>query len=305
MVGDWPRQVAASEEGRRLAEHTQQPVWTIMTLLTDATGHAVRGQADRALDLAATAEHLAERGRLTPLLTCVRLARGYAWASCGRYADAYTEIARTFDPADPSYHARQLFSGIMLLAESAVRCGQRDAARTVIAGLEHVAAVTPAPILHVYMLYARAVLADDADADDLYRTALSQDLTRWPWPRAMIELAYGSWLRRRRRVAQSRAPLRSALTTLTLIGARSWAEQARAELRATGERPPAPGWTAADQLSSQELQIARLAAQGLSNREIGQRLFLSHRTVGSHLYRIFPKLDITSRAQLASRLDSA
>jgi DNA-binding NarL/FixJ family response regulator len=106
-------------------------------------------------------------------------------------------------------------------------------------------------------------------------------------------------------VAESRPPLRSALTTLNLIGAGSWADQARAELRAAGERPPPAQSSAAGTLSPQELQIARLAAQGLSNREIGQRLYLSHRTVGSQLYRIFPKLDVTSRTQLASHLDSA
>ncbi|MEZ0076470.1 response regulator transcription factor [Planotetraspora sp. GP83] len=71
----------------------------------------------------------------------------------------------------------------------------------------------------------------------------------------------------------------------------------------SGERAPDHGPAVQDALSAQELQIARLAAAGLSNREIGQRLYLSPRTVGSHLYRIFPKLNITSRSQLASRLD--
>jgi DNA-binding NarL/FixJ family response regulator len=93
--------------------------------------------------------------------------------------------------------------------------------------------------------------------------------------------------------------------TCELIGATTWAEQARAELRAAGERLPSSGPAPRDLLSPQELQIARLTAEGLSNREIGERLFLSPRTVSSHLYRIFPKLGITSRAQLASRLGPA
>jgi ATP/maltotriose-dependent transcriptional regulator MalT len=304
-TGDWERQIAASEEGRRLAQETRQPIWTAQTLLVEAVGQAHRGNAEEALELAARAEQMASGKHLNSLLSSVRRARGCAWISCGRYADAYTELSRAFDPADPSYHPRVRFASIMLLAEAAVRCGEQDSARAVIRDLDQVAAVTPAPALHVYLLYARAVLAQDSDAEDLYRTALSQDLSRWPWPRARIELAYGTWLRRHRRAAESRVPLRSALTTLSLIGARGWAEQARAELRASGERPPAPSAAPADMLSPQELQIARLAAQGLSNREIGQRLYLSHRTVGSHLYRIFPKLDITSRAQLASRLDSS
>jgi DNA-binding CsgD family transcriptional regulator len=99
--------------------------------------------------------------------------------------------------------------------------------------------------------------------------------------------------------------LRAAQTTFDLIGAATWAAQARAELRAAGERPAADDHAGHTRLSAQELEIARLAAQGMSNREIGQRLFLSPRTVGSHLYRIFPKLNITSRGQLASRLELA
>jgi hypothetical protein len=87
--------------------------------------------------------------------------------------------------------------------------------------------------------------------------------------RARIELAYGQWLRRHRRSADSRAPLRSALTALEQIGARSWADQARTELRAAGERVRAPESDGHELLSAQELQIARLAARGLSNREIG------------------------------------
>jgi DNA-binding CsgD family transcriptional regulator/tetratricopeptide (TPR) repeat protein len=304
-TGDWERQIAASEEGRRLAQETGQPIWTTQSLLVEAVGQAHRGHADEALALAARAEQMASGKHLNALLSSVRRARGCAWISRGRYADAYAELRHAFDSADPSYHPRVRFASVMLLAEAAVRCGEQDGARAVIADLERVAAVTPAPILHVYLLYARAVLADDASAEALYQAAMAHDLTRWPWPRAMIELAYGRWLRRHRRVAESRPPLRSALTTLNLIGARSWAEQARAELRATGERPPPAQSSAADTLSPQELQIARLAAEGLSNREIGQRLYLSHRTVGSHLYRIFPKLDITSRTQLASRLGSA
>jgi DNA-binding CsgD family transcriptional regulator len=169
--------------------------------------------------------------------------------------------------------------------------------------MEAVAAITPSPLLHTNLLYARAVLADDDAAETLYRAGLNTDLTRWPWPKARLNLAYGTWLRRHRRVVEARGPLRSAQTVLELIGAPRWADQARAELRAAGERPPVGRIVLNDLLSAQELQIARMAAQGLSNRQIGERLYLSPRTVGSHLYRIFPKLNITSRSQLAVHLD--
>jgi DNA-binding CsgD family transcriptional regulator len=193
----------------------------------------------------------------------------------------------------------------MFLAEAAVHAGRIAEGRAVIRALEDDASATSSATLHRHLSYARAVLADDHEADELFREALRADLVRWPWLRAKIELAYGSWLRRRRRVAESRQYLRSAQTAFDLIGACSWARQARAELRAAGERAAMPAPAALSALSAQQLQIARLAAQGLSNQEIGQRLYLSHRTIASHLYRIFPKLDISSRIELASRLDGA
>ena len=88
------------------------------------------------------------------------------------------------------------------------------------------------------------------------------------------------------------------------LGAPNWGDQARAELRASGERSRRRVPEARDQLTAQELQIAQLAADGLSNREIGQRLYLSHRTISTHLYRVFPKLGITSRAELSAALAS-
>ena len=88
------------------------------------------------------------------------------------------------------------------------------------------------------------------------------------------------------------------------IGASNWGDQARSELRASGERSRRRVAEARDQLTAQELQIAQLAADGLSNREIGQRLYLSHRTISTHLYRVFPKLGITSRAELSAALAS-
>jgi DNA-binding NarL/FixJ family response regulator len=108
------------------------------------------------------------------------------------------------------------------------------------------------------------------------------------------------WLRRRQQAADSRAPLRAARDTFDALGADAWAERARGELRAAGERGGRPAPRALDLLGPQELQIARLAAEGLTNREIGQQLYLSHRTVRNHMYRIFPKLGITSRAELAA-----
>ncbi len=302
-LGDWQRAAAAVEEGQRVAHQTGQPIWDTGTLVLGAITVALRGDNEKAQSIAAEAEQAAGGRGLNDLLACVQLARGFGWVTSGHYAEAYHALRRLFDPDDICHHATERFHGIAFLAEAAIHAGRVDDARRVLRALERDARTTPAATLHVHLAYARAVLADDEHAEKLFRAALGADLMRWPWAKARLELAYGSWLRRQRRVAESRMPLRSAQTTFDLIGAGWWAGQARAELRAAGERVRLQGPTAQDTLSAQELQIAHLAAEGLSNRQIGQRLYLSPRTVGSHLYRIFPKLDITSRAQLGPRLD--
>ena len=155
----------------------------------------------------------------------------------------------------------------------------------------------------VALLYARPLLAEDDDAEGAFRSALRADLSAWPLYRARLLLNYGRWLRRQRRAADSRGPLRAAREAFDALGALAFAGQARRELRAAGERSQGAQSRAWHDLSPQELQIAHLAAQGLSNREIGTRLYLSHRTVASHLYRVYPKLGITSRAQIRPALD--
>ena len=126
----------------------------------------------------------------------------------------------------------------------------------------------------------------------------------WPFYKARAQLAYGGWLRRQRRVADSRTPLREAARAFDALGLRCFAERALRELRASGERARRRVPEAWTELSPQELQIAQLAAEGLSNRDIGERLYLSHRTVSTHLYRLFPKLGITSRTQLRGALEA-
>ncbi|MFE3105504.1 AAA family ATPase [Nocardia tengchongensis] len=304
LTGDWNRAAEVIEEARQVAEETNQPIWTRGSLISDAILCGFRGDVERTLTLTAEVEASASRDKLNNLLSFIQLARGMAWISTGQYGLAYEVLLRLFNPEDPGYHQREGFDGVMFFAEAAAHTDHHTEAREVIARLEKTALITPAPLLHTQLLYARPVLAQDDRAEELYLSGLGQDLTRWPLVRAKLELAYGSWLRRQRRVAESRTPLRSAHTTLALIGAANWADQARGELRATGERATVVGPSPLDMLSPQELQIAKLAAEGLSNREIGERLYLSPRTIGSHLYRIFPKLDITSRGQLAACLDS-
>jgi DNA-binding CsgD family transcriptional regulator len=123
---------------------------------------------------------------------------------------------------------------------------------------------------------------------------------RFPFDLGRVRLCCGERLRRIRATTESRAQLTAALGIFEGLGAEPWAARAASELRATGRALRRDD----DSLTPQELEIAELAAVGLSNKQIGQRLFLSHRTVGAHLYQIFPKLGVTSRAALRDALAS-
>ena len=189
------------------------------------------------------------------------------------------------------------------LAEAAIHADQVDDARARLTAVE--AAAGPAPPIWVALglRHARALLAsDDEEAARHFSEGLPADLDHWPFQRARLLLAHGQWLRRQRRIADSRAPLRTARDTFDALGCAAWGDRARRELRASGESSRRRDPEARDQLTAQELQIAQLAAEGLTNREIGQRLYLSHRTIATHLYRVFPKLGITARTELIAAL---
>jgi DNA-binding CsgD family transcriptional regulator len=123
---------------------------------------------------------------------------------------------------------------------------------------------------------------------------------QWPFERAQLRLDHGEWLRRRRRINDAKPVLATALGTFRRLGARSWAQRAEAELRACGVAvaDAARERDALGDLTPQQRQIVRLASGGLTNRQIGDRLFLSPRTVSSHLYRSYPKLGVAGRNQL-------
>jgi DNA-binding CsgD family transcriptional regulator len=237
-----------------------------------------------------------------PMLAQVRIARGVAALSAGNHAEAFAQLARIFAEHDASYHLHLRTFVVADLSESAVRCGQQAAAAAIVSELEPVALQTRSPILRAGLLTARPLLARAEDAETLFKEALDDGLQTWPLHRARVHLEYGTWLRRQRRVFESREPLRIAHETFAGLGAEPWAERAAQELRAAGDAPTEMQTSAWEHLTPQEYQIATHAAQGLTNRQIGERLLLSHRTVSAHLYHIFPKLGISSRGQLSAAL---
>jgi DNA-binding CsgD family transcriptional regulator len=302
-VGNFELVLTAADESRRLSEETSQPIWTAGALTAEGTVAALRGELDQAEMLADDAERIVLPGRVSNLLAVVQSLRTTTALSAGRYEDAFSHVCRLFDPSDISYHQRELFSAVSYMAEAAVHCGRRDDAVAMLDGVGTLAALTPSPQLQLGIAFARAVLADDAEAEPLYRSAFAATSGRAPLHEARLNLVFGQWLRRQRRVQESRGPLRAARDFFELHGFAPWAERARQELRASGEASGGNRVNPRARLSPQELQIARMAAEGMTNQEIGQRLFLSHRTVGSHLYRIFPKLGVTSRWQLKDALE--
>jgi DNA-binding CsgD family transcriptional regulator len=143
----------------------------------------------------------------------------------------------------------------------------------------------------------------DGLAARMFETALADPgAAWWPFELARLHLLHGEWLRRSRRITVSRHHLRTALTTFELLGESAWAARAAAELAATAPTRQRRETGHCDPPTAQELLVAELAAAGLSNKQIATRLHMSHRTVSSHLYRIFPKLGIGSRAALRDAL---
>jgi len=233
-----------------------------------------------------------------PLLATAHLARGAAALGDGRHEEAFQHLWPVFDENDSAFHRFMRWQALLDLVESAAGSGHSSRLTDVMADLEAIYAHSEPPVLRLNLACARPLLAADDQAEPLFGAALAQDLAGYPFLRARTLFSLGRWLRRRRRSAESRAPLRESFSIFDALGATAWSRRARQELRATGEKVGKRAPDLRDRLTAQELQIAQLAAEGLSNRQIAERLFLSPRTVGGHLYRIFPKLEITARAQL-------
>jgi DNA-binding CsgD family transcriptional regulator len=294
--------VSAAEEAVRLAPETGQQRWGLAAELALAMIAGERGDLERAEALAAGAEAILLPMGAQPMLALVQFVRGRGAVAHHLYDEGFAYLRRVLDSQDVAYHPFVGAWALPDLIEAAIHTGERAEAERYLADLASLSTAIGASYLRAGESYARAIVSDDEASFDL---ALSSDLRNWPCFHGRLLLNYGRWLRRNRRIAESRAPLRAARQSFDALGFDGLAETARQELRASGETSIRRTPDVRDQLTAQELQIAEMAATGLSNREIGQKLYLSHRTVESHLYRIFPKLGISSRAQLRLALPEA
>jgi DNA-binding CsgD family transcriptional regulator len=297
-TGDWPAAAAAAHEAAGLARDTRQAQYGLTGELVGALAMALRGTEQDTESALAEPERALLAMKAGPLLATAHLARGAAAIGDGRHEDAFQDLWPVFDETDSAFQRFMRWPALLDLVEAAAGAGQNHRLTEVIADLEAVFIHSQPPILGLNLACAKPLLAADDQAEASFTAALAQDLAGYPFLRARTLFSLGRWLRRRRRSAESRSPLRESVALFDALGAAAWSRRARQELRATGERVGRRAPDLRDRLTAQELQIAQLAAEGMSNRQIADRLFLSPRTVGGHLYRIFPKLEISARTQL-------
>ena len=293
----------AAEEGARLAAETGQGRWAVAAMLAQATMAAERGDAAGADELVTAAERVLLPMGANPMLSLVQFARGRAAIAQSQYSEAFEHLRRVFDPADIAYHP---FIGGWAVADfldAAVHGGgEIAAAHTVFATYEEIAERTGAPLLLAQVGYVRPLLAPDDDAGPVFQRALEDpEVTSWP----VLPRTAASPLRC---VAASAPACRGVAgappgcaRSVRSPGAAPWAERARRELRASGERSrqrDVTAWTSSRRRSRRSRGwrprgCRTVRSANSSSSRIGP---------SAHLYRIFPKLGVTSRGQLRDSL---
>ncbi|MEU8793665.1 AAA family ATPase [Streptomyces sp. NPDC048643] len=305
LTGMWDEAAQLADEGVQLCETHGYTAFAWYFLYIQSILDAARGESAQSDAKAEQIIHRAMRQRAYCAAHYAHHASTVAALGRGDFADAY-EHANAISPAGSLVsHAPHALWVTMDLVEAAVRTNRQAEATA------HVRAMREADVArissrHALLMHAADALAttDDIEALELFTKALTvSGAARWQFDFARVQLAYGERLRRVRATTESRGPLSAALSTFEHLGARPWAERAETELRAAGGSTRRSGTANVGALTPQELEIAKLAASGLTNKQVAERLFLSHRTVGAHLYQIYPKLGITSRAMLRDALE--
>jgi DNA-binding CsgD family transcriptional regulator len=306
--GRWDEALATAREASDIAAAYNMETVAAIADLTTATVLVMRGQHDQAGPLLASALAAVGADEYRSVVARARHAAGIAALAEGNHVTAYAQLSQLFGADRMPLHQHVPYLAIADLAAAAVRAERHLEARTLIENALTRAGPAPGPRLDQLAARARGLLAEPADAEACFTKGLSDPAGEsWPFERAQLRLDYGEWLRRRRRINDAKPVLASALETLRRLGAAQWTRRAEAELRACGvitQTAPATLDTLAG-LTAQQREIVILAGRGLTNGEIADRLFLSPRTVASHLYRSYPKLGIAGRHQLHGLIEHA
>ncbi len=263
---------------------------------------AARGEQEASSRLADQMMRWAVPRGVRAVQVYARHARALAALSRGDFDNAYQQATAISPPETVASHTPGALWTALDLAEAAARSGRRDKAAAHARAIQEAGCGRLSPRF-VAVERAAAALSETGDkAARLFEEALGvPGSTRWPFDRARIQLLYGERLRRDQSPARARQPLTAALETFSQLGACPWAARAAGELRAAGQARGAPA-DGPGALTGRQREVARLAATGLSNKQIAEQLFLSSRTVSDHLHKIFPKLGVASRAALRDAL---
>jgi DNA-binding CsgD family transcriptional regulator/tetratricopeptide (TPR) repeat protein len=307
--GRWDEALAtACEAGDIAAAYRMQTVAASADLVT-ATVLALRGEHEQVPALLARALSSADETVYRGFAARIRYAAGLAALGQGQYAAAYGQLRQQFAADGTPLHYHFSYYAIADFAAAAARADQRLEARTRLEWALARLGSSPGPRLEQLVARARGLLAEPDEAGAHFAAGLRDPAgSTWPFERAQLQLDYGEWLRRQRRINEAKPVLTAARETFRRLGAAPWTRRAESELRACGVAgPPQPAarTSALDGLTPQQREIALLASRGLTNAEIAERLFLSPRTVASHLHRSYPKLGVAGRHQLRDLLDRA
>jgi DNA-binding CsgD family transcriptional regulator len=294
--------LATAAEAVRVATDSGQWHWVSQVNGLLAYLAAAAGDEPRCRKLADDAMTAASPGNVAPGSAWALWSLGVLDLGGGRVEAALGRLESLAE--GPAQHHVSVMRSAPDLVEAAVRIGEPGRAAGPLRRFGQWGERARQPWIDALVLRCRALLAPDADAERLYLAALdAHQRDDRPFERARTQSLYGEWLRRARRKTEARVQLRAALEIFDRLGAGPWSGRAASELRATGVvTPQSPGPGALGRLTPQELQIVRLAAQGLSNRDIAAQLFLSPRTVGYHLYKAYPKLGVAARSELPDLL---
>ncbi|MEU6792630.1 LuxR family transcriptional regulator [Nonomuraea wenchangensis] len=294
---------AVAEEGLQLAREAGYTNSVAAHLANLAVVAALRGEEERCRDLAEEALAIAVPHRIGLRAGVAGYALALLDLGLGRYAAAHARFAALAAAGPGAGHPTVTWRSTPDRVEAALAAGEHEAAAEALAAYEQWVAHAVTDEARALLARCRALLAAPGADAELFEEALRRHGE--PMERARTALLYGERLRRAQRPGQARNHLRAALETFERLGAAPWAERARGELRAAGEAARPAADDPETVLTPQELRIARLVAEGASSKEVAARLFLSPRTVEYHLYKIYPKLGVTSRTELARLLVKA